>query len=58
MRIQATVAALMPLQAPDGTQAQVVENNPKKVVFFVSDGPHKGYYHYDKQRKTYAIVAA
>lgn len=46
------------LTAPDGTSAEVVQNTPKEVVFYVATGEHKGYYRYDKQRKTYQISTA
>jgi ribosomal protein L33 len=35
-------------EAPDGTMAQVVENNPDNVTFYIESGEYKGYYHYDK----------
>ena len=42
------------LRTPDGYLAEVVEYTPKMITFYVSEGPHKGYYHYDRQthRKT------
>lgn len=44
--------------APDGTAGQVVHNTPDRVTFYVAQGPHKGYYHYDKhtKQKTFAKI--
>lgn len=44
-----------PLVAPDGTKAEVVENTPRKTVFYVPSGEHKGYYSYDKRSRQYSI---
>lgn len=56
MRLQAQEAG-QNLQAPDGTQAIVVENNTKEVVFYVPTGPHQGYYHHNKQTGENSIAA-
>jgi hypothetical protein len=56
IRSQAEAAAPS-LTAPDGTKAVVVENDTKTVTFYVPTGPHRGYYHYDKQTGKRSIVA-
>jgi len=56
MRMQSEAAG-QGLRAPDGTEAIVVDNNTKEVTFYVSSGPHQGYYNYNKQTKKYSIAA-
>jgi peptide methionine sulfoxide reductase MsrA len=43
--------------APDGNEAIVVENTPTNVTFYVAEGEHQGYYHYDKQTNKYSIAS-
>jgi hypothetical protein len=45
------------LAVPDGTPAEIVENNPDSVTFYVASGEHAGYYHYDKQTQKRRIEA-
>lgn len=47
MRLQSEQAAPS-LVAPDGNAAQVVENTPDEVTFFVESGEHRGYYTHNK----------
>lgn len=56
-RVHAATAAPQ-LTAPDGAAGELVYNTPKVAVFYVAQGEHRGYYHYDKGRKTYTIVQA
>lgn len=43
------------LLTPDGTNAQVVENTPRSVTYYVPSGAYRGYYDYDKQTKAKQI---
>lgn len=56
MRVQAESAG-EGLRAPDGTEAIVVENNPKSVTFYIPSGSHQGYYHHDKQTGKNSIAS-
>lgn len=42
-------------QAPDGTDAIVVENTPEAVTFYIPTGEHKGYYYYNKHTKEQSV---
>lgn len=55
MRTQAREVAN--LNAPDGTPAEIVENNPDSVTFYVPTGPHQGYYYHDKRTGANEIKA-
>jgi hypothetical protein len=57
MRMQAESNELK-VTAPDGSAAQVVENNPDEVTFYVSSGPHEGYYTHNKNTGKNEIRAA
>ena len=43
--------------APDGTDAIVVDNTPEAVVFYVPRGDHQGYYHHNKRTGENRIAA-
>lgn len=58
MRVQARVASITPLIAPDGTEAEIVDDTPTSVTFYIPAGPHKGYYDYDKHTKAKTIRQA
>jgi len=54
MRLQ---AEQFTFNAPDGTEAIVVANDPESVTFYVPSGEHMGYYHHDKRTGKNRIAA-
>lgn len=44
------------LRTPDGYLAEIVEYTPKMITFYVPDGPHKGYYRYNRQTRQKSVT--
>ena len=55
-RSLATSRSMKTLITPDGHRAEIVEYTPKMITFYVSEGPHKGYYHYDRQTRQKTVT--